>query len=97
MYRYPRSYSNTNFVYIICTRKLVTMNKKKKDFAIDAWEECPPSVYNDFFFIAIERLYQFMPFEGNFDNICILIYYKFEFYLLYYTYFNSPWYRTRKW
>lgn len=54
MYRYPRSYSNTNFVYIICTRKLVTMNKKKKDFAIDAWEECPPSVYNDFFFIAIK-------------------------------------------
>lgn len=38
-----------------------------------------------------------MQFEGNFDNICILIYYKFEFYLLYYTYFNSPWYRTRKW
>lgn len=54
MYRYPRSYLNTNFVYIICTRKLVTMNKKKKDFAIDAWEECPPSVYNDFFFTAIK-------------------------------------------
>lgn len=53
MYRYSRSYSNTNIVYIICTRKLVTM-KKKKDFAIDAWEECPPSVYNDFFFIAIK-------------------------------------------
>lgn len=53
MYRYPRSYLNTNFVYIICTRKLVTM-KKKKDFAIDAWEKCPPSVYNDFFFIAIK-------------------------------------------
>lgn len=32
MYRYPRSYLNTNFVYIICTRKLVTMNKKKKGF-----------------------------------------------------------------
>lgn len=42
--RYPRSYLNTSLVYIICTRKLVTMNKKKKDFAIDAWEECPPSV-----------------------------------------------------
>lgn len=54
MYRYPRSYLNTNIVYIICTRKLVTMNKKKKDFAIDAWEECPPSAYNDFFFIAIK-------------------------------------------
>lgn len=38
------------------------------------------------FFIDInnELLYQLMPIEGNFDNICILIYYKFdEFYLLY--------------
>lgn len=32
MYRYPRSYLNTNCVYIICTRKLVTMSKKKKGF-----------------------------------------------------------------
>lgn len=32
MYRYLRFYLNINFVYIICIRKLVIMNKKKKGF-----------------------------------------------------------------
>lgn len=54
MYRYLRFYFNINFVYIICIRKLVIMNKKKKDFVIDVWEECFFLVYNDFFFIVIK-------------------------------------------
>lgn len=54
MYRYLRFYLNINFVYIICIRKLVIMNKKKKDFVIDVWEECFFLVYNDFFFIVIK-------------------------------------------
>lgn len=54
MYRYFRFYLNINFVYIICIRKLVIMNKKKKDFVIDVWEKCFFLVYNDFFFIVIK-------------------------------------------